>query len=378
MSPYQHGEVYVTEDGAETDLDLGHYERFIDEDLNRFSNLTTGKVYWNVLNKERARRVSRPDRAGHPAHHERDQRIRLQPSARRPNADVVITEVGGTTGDIESPSRFMEADPPGRAGAGGSGEQPLFIHVTLVPYPARQLTSTRSKPTQHSVKELQGMGINRRTSSSCAATSRWRTAIFRKIAMFCNVKPDCVIENLTLPSALRGAAHARGERAFLRRLPRAWALTTRPQIDLTGVERAARTASVTRSRQPSPSASSANMCSCTTPYLSVAEALHHSGLRQRGAHVDIKLDRSARTITEGKRRRATLAGCCRRDRPRRLRQPRHRGQDNHRGTTAATHDHPLPRHLPRYAGRRHCLCPPRLPGLRWTRTPASSARTLRA
>ena len=156
MSPYQHGEVYVTEDGAETDLDLGHYERFIDEDLNQYSNLTTGKVYWNVLNKERARRISRRDGAGHPAYHQRDQRVSFTASARKTDADVVITEVGGTTGDIES-QPFLEAIR--QVGLEVGRENALFIHVTLVPY-LHGSDEHKTKPTQHSVKELQGLGIS--------------------------------------------------------------------------------------------------------------------------------------------------------------------------------------------------------------------------
>ena len=108
MSPYQHGEVFVTEDGAETDLDLGHYERFIDENLNKYSNLTTGKVYWNVLEQRAQRRISRADGAGHSAHNQRDQMLYLQRGRNRRNADVVITEIGGTIGDIES-QPFIEA-----------------------------------------------------------------------------------------------------------------------------------------------------------------------------------------------------------------------------------------------------------------------------
>ena len=108
MSPYQHGEVFVTEDGAETDLDLGHYERFIDEDLNKYSNLTTGKVYWNVLNKERRGEYLGETVQVIPAYHQRDQEALSTPCGKKTDADVVITEIGGTTGDIEC-QPFLEA-----------------------------------------------------------------------------------------------------------------------------------------------------------------------------------------------------------------------------------------------------------------------------
>ena len=130
MSPYQHGEVFVTEDGAETDLDLGHYERFIDEDLNRFSNLTSGKVYWNVLNKER-----RGEYLGETVqvipHITNEIKSFIYNVGRASEADVVITEVGGTTGDIES-QPFLEAIR--QVGLEVGAENSLFIHVTLVPY----------------------------------------------------------------------------------------------------------------------------------------------------------------------------------------------------------------------------------------------------
>ena len=155
MSPYQHGEVYVTEDGAETDLDLGHYERFIDEDLNRFSNLTTGKVYWNVLNKERRGEFlgSTVQVIPHVTNEIKDFIYAL---GKKTGADVVITEIGGTIGDIEG-QPFIEAVRQVSLEVGR--ENSLFIHVTLVPY-LHGSEEHKSKPTQHSVKELQGMGVN--------------------------------------------------------------------------------------------------------------------------------------------------------------------------------------------------------------------------
>mgnify|MGYP004469961285 CR=1 FL=1 len=194
MSPYQHGEVYVTEDGAETDLDLGHYERFIDEDLNKYSNLTTGKVYWNVLNKER-----RGEYLGSTVqvipHITNEIKEFVYSVGKKTSADVVITEIGGTIGDIES-QPFIEAVRQISLEVGR--ENSLFIHVTLVPY-LRGSEEHKSKPTQHSVKELQGMGINPNLIV-LRCDEPLEESIFRKIALFCNVKPDCVIENITLPN----------------------------------------------------------------------------------------------------------------------------------------------------------------------------------
>ena len=194
MSPYQHGEVYVTEDGTETDLDLGHYERFIDEDLNKYSNLTTGKVYWNVLNKER-----RGEYLGSTVqvipHITNEIKEFVYSVGRKTDADVVITEIGGTIGDIES-QPFLEAARQISLETGR--ENSLFIHVTLVPF-LRGSDEHKSKPTQHSVKELQGMGINPNIIV-LRCDEPLEESIFKKISLFCNVKLDCVIENRTLPN----------------------------------------------------------------------------------------------------------------------------------------------------------------------------------
>jgi len=194
MSPYQHGEVFVTEDGAETDLDLGHYERFIDEDLNQFSNLTTGKVYWNVLNKER-----RGEYLGSTVqvipHVTNEIKDFVYSVGKKTGADVVITEIGGTIGDIES-QPFIEAARQVSLEVGR--ENSLFIHVTLVPY-LHASQEHKSKPTQHSVKELQGMGISPGIIV-LRCDEPLEASIFQKISLFCNVKPDCVIENVTLPT----------------------------------------------------------------------------------------------------------------------------------------------------------------------------------
>ena len=193
MSPYQHGEVYVTEDGAETDLDLGNYERFIDENLTKNSNVTTGKVYWSVITKER-----RGDYLGGTVqvipHITNEIKEKIFRVGQEDNPDVVITEIGGTVGDIES-QPFIEAIRQVAREVGR--DNCCFIHVTLVPYISGS-EEFKSKPTQHSVKELQGMGINPdiiipRVDAPMPKDVR------DKIAMFCNVEPECCIENLTMP-----------------------------------------------------------------------------------------------------------------------------------------------------------------------------------
>ncbi len=194
MSPYQHGEVYVTDDGAETDLDLGHYERFIDENLTKYSNLTSGKVYWNVLNKER-----RGEYLGSTVqvipHITNEIKAFIYRAGAETGADIVITEIGGTIGDIES-QPFLEAVRQVSLETGR--ENSLFIHVTLVPY-LHGSKEHKSKPTQHSVKELQGMGI-KPDIIVLRCNEPLEESIFKKISMFCNVKDDCVIENRTLES----------------------------------------------------------------------------------------------------------------------------------------------------------------------------------
>ncbi|MGL5256192.1 MAG: CTP synthase [Proteocatella sp.] len=190
MNPCQHGEVFVTEDGAETDLDLGHYERFIDEDLNKFSNLTTGKVYWNVLNRER-----RGDYLGETIqvipHITNEIKDFIYNASKK--AEVLITEIGGTIGDIES-QPFLEAIRQISLEVGK--ENCLFIHVTLVPY-LRASNEHKSKPTQHSVKEMRSLGLNP-DIIVMRSDEPIEESIKQKISLFCNVKEDCVIENHTI------------------------------------------------------------------------------------------------------------------------------------------------------------------------------------
>lgn len=194
MSPYQHGEVYVTEDGAETDLDLGHYERFIDEDLNRFSNLTTGKIFLDVIQKER-RGEYLGSTVQYIPHITNEIKAAVYRAGEMTGADIVITEIGGTTGDIESQPYLEAIRQIGRETGKGNS---LFIHVTLVPYLSAS-GEHKSKPTQHSVKELQGMGISPDIIILRCDQPIEDESIFRKIADFCSVRQDCVIENVTLP-----------------------------------------------------------------------------------------------------------------------------------------------------------------------------------
>ncbi len=193
MSPYQHGEVYVTEDGAETDLDLGHYERFINEDLNRYSNLTTGKVYWNVLNKERKGEYLGKTVQVIP-HITNEIKQFIYSAASHANPDVLICEIGGTVGDIES-QPFLEA--VRQIGLEVGKGNALFVHVTLIPY-LECSKEHKSKPTQHSVKTLQGLGINP-DILVLRCSKHLEKDIFGKLALFCNIKEDCIIENRTIP-----------------------------------------------------------------------------------------------------------------------------------------------------------------------------------
>ncbi|MCL2080733.1 MAG: CTP synthase [Oscillospiraceae bacterium] len=194
MSPFQHGEVFVTDDGAETDLDLGHYERFIDENLTKLSNLTSGKVYSRVLERERAGGYLGGTVQVIP-HVTEEIKGFIYSGAESSRADVLITEIGGTTGDIES-QPFLEAIRQISLEKGR--ENCLFIHVTLIPY-LKASGEHKSKPTQHSVKELRSMGITPNIIIA-RADEPLSGGIKEKISLFCDVKPDCVIENITLPS----------------------------------------------------------------------------------------------------------------------------------------------------------------------------------
>ena len=267
MSPYQHGEVFVTEDGAETDLDLGHYERFIDENLNRYSNLTTGKVYWDVLNRER-----RGEFLGETVqiipHITGAIKDYIYAVGKKTDADVVMTEIGGTIGDIES-QPFLEA--VRQIGREAGRENCLYVHVTLVPYIASS-GEQKTKPTQHSVKELRQMGISpdiivTRQEMPLEESAR------HKIALFCDVKPDCIIENLTVPCIYEAPLML--ERSnFSAVACRELGLETR-EADLTEWKEMLR-----RATEPSRTVKIAlvgKYVRMRDAYLSVAEALRHGG-----------------------------------------------------------------------------------------------------
>ena len=277
MSPYQHGEVFVTEDGAETDLDLGHYERFIDENLNKFSNLTTGKVYWSVLNKER-----HGDYLGETIqvipHITNEIKNFIYSVGKKAEADIVITEIGGTTGDIES-QPFLEAIRQLSLEVGR--ENALFIHVTFIPYLVGS-GEYKSKPTQHSVKELRSMGI---APDIIVARCDMPVpdSIREKISLFCNVKPDCVINNITMP-ILYEAPQMLEESNFSSIVCRELGLEDKPADMREWKEMTER---IKNSDKEVTIALVGKYVQLHDAYLSVAEALKHGGW-ENGANVNIE------------------------------------------------------------------------------------------
>ena len=296
MSPYQHGEVFVTEDGAETDLDLGHYERFMDENLNKFSNLTSGKVYWNVLNKERSGEYLGQTVQVIP-HVTNEIKSFIYSGASSTGADVLITEVGGTIGDIES-QPFLEAirQIPIEKGR----DNCLFIHVTLVPY-LDFAGEHKSKPTQHSVKELQSLGIA--PDIIVARTDKsMKKEILNKISLFCNVGADSVIENLTLP-CLYEAPLMLNENGLDDVVCRKLNLSTQP-LDI-----AAWTEMVHKIKTSDKYVTIAlvgKYVQLHDAYLSVSEALSHAGYAN-GSRVSIKWVDSEKVTPENVAE--TLQGC---------------------------------------------------------------------
>src|SRR5687768_12117573 len=192
MSPFQHGEVFVTDDGAETDLDLGHYERFLDRSLSQLNNVTTGRIYLNVITKER-----RGEYLGSTVQvipHITDE-IKTAMKRLAPENDVVIVEIGGTVGDIES-LPFLDASRQFRQEIGR--DNAIFIHLTLVPYIAAA-GEVKTKPTQHSVRELMEIGIQP-DILICRSERALSEEVKRKIALFCNVEFGAVVESRDVPT----------------------------------------------------------------------------------------------------------------------------------------------------------------------------------
>ena len=296
MSPFQHGEVFVTEDGAETDLDLGHYERFIDENLTVHSSVTSGKVYWSVLNRERS-----GDYLGGTVQvipHITDEiKSRIYAAGRETGADVVITEIGGTVGDIES-QPFLEAIRQAAVEVGR--ENSLFLHVSLV-VAIPGTGELKSKPTQHSAKELLSLGIQPDVIL-CRSDYDIPEDIRRKISLFCNIPPENVIPNLTAPTLYEvplmleeaGLGHV-----VCRRLGLA---DGEPDLGSwrSTVERAKGAGGHVRI------AMVGKYMQLHDAYLSVAEALHHGGI-ENGVVVDIDWVDSEQ-VTEGNA--AQVLGCC--------------------------------------------------------------------
>ncbi|MDT3700101.1 MAG: CTP synthase [Thermincola sp.] len=194
MSPYQHGEVFVTDDGAETDLDLGHYERFIDINLSKSSNVTTGKIYWSIISKER-----KGDFLGGTVqvipHVTNEIKERVMRVLKESKPDVVITEIGGTVGDIES-LPFLEAIRQLKSDLGR--ENVMYIHVTLVPY-LKAAGELKTKPTQHSVKELRSIGIQPDVVV-CRTEMPLSKDMEEKLALFCDIDKDAVIQAVDAPT----------------------------------------------------------------------------------------------------------------------------------------------------------------------------------
>ena len=277
MSPFQHGEVFVTDDGAETDLDLGHYERFIDENLTKLSNLTSGKVYSDVLERERAGGYLGETVQVIPHVTEMIKEF-IYAGAKNSGADIMITEIGGTAGDIES-QPFLEAIRQIYLEKGA--EDCLFIHVTLVPY-LKASCEHKSKPTQHSVKELRSLGISPNIIVA-RSDEVLDESIKQKISLFCNVKSDCVIENTTLGSLYEAPImfHKNGlDRVVCRELKLD---VTEP--DLT--EWLMLTQKIAAAKQPVKIAIVGKYIQLHDAYLSVMESIRHAGF-ELGADTIIK------------------------------------------------------------------------------------------
>ena len=275
MNPYQHGEVFVTEDGAETDLDLGHYERFVDENLTRFSSVTSGQVYFTVLKRERAGGYQGGTVQIIP-HITNEIKERIRSVAE--GADVVITEIGGTVGDIEGQS-FIEAIRQFQWEV--APQDRLFIHVTLIPY-LKSSQELKTKPTQHSVKELQGMGIQP-GMLVCRSDYPIPADMRNKLSLFCNVPARNIIENLDAESLYQVPLLLEKEQ-FADKVCQALGMPVR-KPDLSDWMEL-----VDRFQRPQKEVTIAlvgKYIQLHDAYLSVVEALQHGGIAHR-AHVKIK------------------------------------------------------------------------------------------
>ncbi len=295
MSPYQHGEVFVTDDGAETDLDLGHYERFIDINLSKNSNVTTGKVYSSVITKER-----RGEYLGGTVqvipHITNEIKERILRAGRESQSDVVITEIGGTVGDIES-LPFLEAIRQMKNDVGR--ENVLYIHVTLIPY-LKAAGEVKTKPTQHSVKELRSIGIQPHLIV-CRTERALTEDMKRKIGLFCDIEADAVIEALDaetlyeVPLMLQ-AQHM--DEIVLRRLG-----IIAPDADMTEwLDMVQRVKSLAHKTEI---AIVGKYVALHDAYLSIVEALEHAGIEHntevniRWIHAEDVYDHNASALFEG-------------------------------------------------------------------------------
>jgi len=298
MSPYQHGEVFVTDDGAETDLDLGHYERFIDINLSKRSNITAGKVYWNVIHKER-----QGDYLGSTVqvipHITNEIKSNVFKVGKEDNADFVITEIGGTVGDIES-LPFLEAIRQVKKEVGRNDV--IYVHVTLVPY-ISAAGELKTKPTQHSVKELRGIGIQP-DIIVCRTEKRLSEDMKDKLALFCDIDKDAVIENMTCNSIYEVPLMMQEEGLDCIVLRKAGLEDTKP------ADMKAWKAMVDKILNPSKEISIAlvgKYVALHDAYLSVAEALSHAGI-ELDTKVNIRWIDSEELEVEGADPKEIFAG----------------------------------------------------------------------
>lgn len=277
MSPYQHGEVFVTDDGAESDLDLGHYERFIDINLTKNSNVTTGKIYWSVINKERKGEFLGGTVQVIP-HITNEIKARIMRVAQQTDVDIVITEIGGTVGDIES-LPFLEAIRQLKSDLGR--ENVMYIHVTLIPY-LKMSGELKTKPTQHSVKELRSIGIQPDVIV-CRTEKPLSPGIKDKIALFCDIAPGGVIENSDVETIYEVPLllNAEGlDKIVLEQLGL-------PQVEYSLADWRALVARIKNLQGKVTIALVGKYVSLKDAYLSVAESLYHGGF-ENNSEVEIR------------------------------------------------------------------------------------------